>query len=160
MNEDREQPSSWAEATRKLRHLRKKIEEMGGSKDTWCSQIWDLAQEEWKLLWEGDLLFWKHIKRLREAGFRDPHLCPQEERGWNPPTGLEWTEIGSDIGEGWRILNIPPLTEALADRTSIKEEEWKTWKATMHIPPLSYSDCVKVGNTHFRPAGGWKPWKR
>ena len=62
-------------------------------------------------------------------------------------------------GTHCRPVNIPPLTEALADRTSIKEEEWNTWKATMHIPPLSYSDCVKVGDTYFKPAGDWKPWK-
>ena len=47
-NEGEEKPSSWAEVTRKLRHLRQRLEETGGSKDTWCSQIWDLDQEEWK----------------------------------------------------------------------------------------------------------------
>ena len=159
MKDDKEQPASWAEVTRKLRHLRKKVESLGGSRDTWCSQIWDLAQEEWKLLWEGDLLFWKHIKRLRAAGLHNPQLCPQEERGWDPPTGLEWTELGPAIGEGWRILNIPQLTKVLEDRTSIREEEWNRWKAEIEIPPLKYSDCVKAGDNFFKPAGGWKPWK-
>jgi hypothetical protein len=75
-DDNEEKPSSWAEVIRKLLHLRMKPEEVGGSKETWCAQIWDLNQEEWRLVWEGENPFWKHLQKWQAAGLLGPHACP------------------------------------------------------------------------------------
>ena len=48
--------TSWARATRELRRLRHRIEEVGGSKDQWEAGVWHMDKEQWNLLWTEEFL--------------------------------------------------------------------------------------------------------
>jgi hypothetical protein len=68
-------------------------------------------------------------KRKALASIRIPgttHVpVTQEERGVEAPDRLEWIDISLSIGEGWRVRDILPLAQALAQSTSVKPEDCK-----------------------------------
>jgi hypothetical protein len=68
-NEDKEQrETSWASATRELRRLGQRVEEVGGSKDQWEAGVCRMDKEQWHLLWTGEQASWKAGPRLPAAG--------------------------------------------------------------------------------------------
>ena len=143
---------SWAKATRELRWLRHKVEEVGGCKQLWNDQLWDLDREDWQLLWAGEEDFWKHVQAMVQAGFSRPALCPQELREMAEPEGLHWTELGKELPKGWRLRHIPQLEAALACSHRVTQEEWVSWRRTNTILPIRKYDCVKVGDVYLRPS--------
>ena len=108
----------------KRRWLRHKVEEVGGCKQLWNDQLWDLDREDWQLLWAGEEDFWKHVRAMVQAGFSRPALCPQELREMAEPEGLHWTELGKELPKGWRLRHIPQLEAALACSHRVTQEEW------------------------------------
>ena len=61
--------TSWAEATRELRRLRRRVEAMGGSYQSWEEGVWHMDKEQWKLVWEGEDTFWAAIPKILTAGY-------------------------------------------------------------------------------------------
>ena len=49
---DNSELTGLAQATRDIRRLRRRVEAVGGRKDSWAADAWHIEQEQWKLLWE------------------------------------------------------------------------------------------------------------
>jgi hypothetical protein len=61
------QGTSWSGATKDLRKLRRRVEAVGGRQEDCDAKEWELVDEQWPLLWEGEEVFWNSVKRMRSA---------------------------------------------------------------------------------------------
>ena len=77
---DNSELTGLAQATRDIRRLRRRVEAVGGRKDSWAADAWHIEQEQWKLLWEGEEAFWKSVPHLYKADIVRVEQLPQEPR--------------------------------------------------------------------------------
>jgi len=86
VGEDDEERVSWAEATRNIRRLRSKLNDMQWSKEKWSEEVWNdkgrdecvkMTQRQWEMLWQGEEMFRRCSKELGGTGV-EAHLAPQE----------------------------------------------------------------------------------
>ena len=77
---------SWAEATRNIRRLRRKLHDMQWSEEKWSAEVWNdkgqdenvqMTQRQWELLWQGEETFRRCTKELGGTEV-EAHLAPQE----------------------------------------------------------------------------------
>ena len=69
-----------AQATRDIRRLRRRVEAVGGRRDSWAADAWHIEQEQWKLLWDGEEAFWKSVPHLHRADIVRVEQLPQEPK--------------------------------------------------------------------------------
>ena len=73
-------PMSWAAATRQLRKLKRRIQEVGGERTEPQPRAWQVKDNlQWELLWKGEETFWKCAAALRAAGYHTILSLPQEQ---------------------------------------------------------------------------------
>jgi len=85
---------SSASATRPIRKFKIRIERIAGSRLDTDSEVWDLDQTTWELIWAGDAAMRKSILALRQAGYVSISESPRIQKSYREP---------------WKALVVIPL---------------------------------------------------
>ena len=70
----------------------------------------------------------------------------------DPPLGLKWRRVGPTKPSTGQNLTNDELSQALQSNATFTQEEW----ATFGITDLRVDDCIKSGDSYFRPIEGPK----
>ena len=137
-------PMSWAAATRQLRKLKRRIQEVGGERAKPQPRAWHVKDNlQWELLWKGEETFWKCAAALRDAGYHTILSLPQERLAPHTRRQEKTPKLVSGEGGGaqhFRIL-IPKI-RGISEKERSTLQDW-----------LSMVDWASMGSMEGTRAG-------
>jgi len=170
-NEDAQESTSWAEATRELRRLRCRLEAVGGKQFHWDTGTWHMERDQWNLVWEGEKRFWQIVPRLLERGLGSVQEAQQEAYGARggasiPRLMRQDENSGEHYKQFFRVL-LPQRIPGVSDKILGTVQRWLDMADWRMSKIRSCSSKQKSNITHYfgkiaraeikegHPAGRW-----